>query len=109
SETRRAETGKRQSARQTPAEEFAQSQPEQGSVLHAAGLEMDDPSSARGDDRIMGHHYQREAEFALDAFEDIEKAACRLGVQLPRGFVRHHQSWSADERPRDGDALTLAA
>ena len=52
---------------------------------------------------------EREAEFVLQSFEQVEHALGRVGVEVTCRFVAEQQLRLLGQGPRDGDALRLAS
>ena len=57
---------------------------------------------------VAGNHH-RDACLGGDLFQKRDDARAGQRIQLARGFVGQNERGPFDQRPRDGDALLLAA
>ena len=71
--------------------------------------EVEDAVGDRRGSRLVGDHHDRLAELLDGVPEQLEDLAARLRVEVARRLVREHDGRLRDERPRDRDALLLAA
>src|SRR5688500_9866743 len=76
--------------------------------FHLAILQVDDPARKRGDVRFVGHQDDRIAGFG-EPLKQRHDFRAGLRVEIAGRLVGQQQRWIVDQRPGDGDALTLAA
>ena len=57
----------------------------------------------------MRHQHQRGAAPVLLLEDEVDDAGARIRIKIASGFVRRQNQWIGSERPRQRDALLLAA
>src|SRR5690606_14699832 len=79
-------------------------------LLHqAAGLHHRDPAAEMGDHgQIVADQQVGEATFLPQAGQEVQDFRLHRDVQCGGRFVEQQHPWFEDERPGDGDALSLA-
>ena len=76
---------------------------------NGAVAEVDDAIYILLGECVVGGHQERRVALAHDGAEEVEHFAGRLGIEVGGGLVGDDQRRLADECPRNGDTLLLAA
>src|SRR5512143_2829717 len=105
------------STRSTHRESFTPSLAPMNKASRTNRLIPDDPSVLHRDDApppgryvgVVGHDHNGEPLLAVEVLQELEDVLRIGAVQVPRGLVGKEERGVVDERPRDADALLLAA
>ena len=77
---------------------------DQGALVQMQGL-----LGVLGGLRIVGHHDDGLAVFAIEHLQQAEHLLSRLAVEVAGWFITHQQAWIGNKGARDGNTLLLAA
>ena len=75
----------------------------------SAVAERDDPAAVAGDVGLVRDEHDGQAVLGVEALEDVHDLDARARVEVARRLVGEQDRGIVHERPRDGDALLLAA
>lgn len=77
--------------------------------MNDAVAEVERPAGMSGDVVVVGDEHDRHSAQPAQPVEEVEDLLAGDGIERPGRFVGEQQSRVVCERPRDRDALPLAA
>jgi len=77
--------------------------------MNDAVAEVERPPGMSGDVLVVGDEHDCHSAQPAEPIEEVEDLLAGDGVECPGRLVGEQQPWVVCERPRDRDALSLAA